>query len=162
MSPSKILFKVYYIGRKKYYGSQRQIDLMTIEQCLLNALQEKNYIQKIGNSEFEFASRTDRYVSARGACFTCVTEKKPITEILESLGEEKNIFLLGCNGCAEVCETGGETALLEMKEELEKAGKTIAGQVLIDFLCAEECLWSNSIVRIHQTQQEILGDSLAQ
>ena len=64
-----------------------------------------------------------------------VTEKKPITEILESLGEEKNIFLLGCNGCAEVCETGGETALLEMKEELEKAGKTITGQVLIDFLC---------------------------
>jgi len=64
-----------------------------------------------------------------------VTEKKPITEILESIGEEKNIFLLGCNGCAEVCETGGETALLEMKEELEKAGKTITGQALIDFLC---------------------------
>ena len=64
-----------------------------------------------------------------------VTEKKPITEILESLGEEKNIFLLGCNGCAEVCETGGETALLEIKEELLKAGKTITGQVLIDFLC---------------------------
>jgi len=64
-----------------------------------------------------------------------VTEKKPITEILGSLGEEKNIFLLGCNGCAEVCDTGGETALLAMKEELEKAGKTIVGQVLIDFLC---------------------------
>ena len=64
-----------------------------------------------------------------------VTEKKPITEILESLGEEKNIFLLGCNGCAEVCDTGGETALLAMKEELEKAGKTIVGQVLIDFIC---------------------------
>ncbi len=64
-----------------------------------------------------------------------VTEKKPIDEILESLGEEKNIFLLGCNGCAEVCETGGETALLAMKEELENAGKTITGQVLIDFLC---------------------------
>lgn len=64
-----------------------------------------------------------------------VTEKKPITEILESLGEEKNIFLLGCNGCAEVCDTGGETALLAMKKELKKAGKTIVGQVLIDFLC---------------------------
>ena len=64
-----------------------------------------------------------------------VTEKKPITEILESLGEEKNIFLLGCNGCAEVCETGGETALLAMKEELEKAGKSITGQEVIDFFC---------------------------
>jgi len=64
-----------------------------------------------------------------------VTEKKPITEILESLGEEKNIFLLGCNGCAEVCETGGETAVLAMKEELEKAGISITGQAVIDFLC---------------------------
>ena len=64
-----------------------------------------------------------------------VTEKKPLTEILESLGEEKNIFLLGCNGCAEVCETGGETGLLTMKEELEKAGKTISENVLIDFPC---------------------------
>ncbi|HUT63814.1 MAG TPA: methylenetetrahydrofolate reductase C-terminal domain-containing protein [Anaerolineae bacterium] len=64
-----------------------------------------------------------------------VTEKKPITEILESLGEEKNIFLLACNGCAEVCETGGETAVLAMKEELEKAGISITGQAVIDFLC---------------------------
>jgi len=85
MSTSKILFKVYYIGRKKYFGSQRQLDFLTIEQCLLNALKEKSYIQKVGNSEFEFASRTDRYVSARGACFTCVTEKKPILMEINSI-----------------------------------------------------------------------------
>ena len=64
-----------------------------------------------------------------------VTEQKPLSEILESLGEEKNIFLLGCNGCAEVCETGGETGLLMMKKELEKAGKTITEDVLIDSPC---------------------------
>ncbi len=64
-----------------------------------------------------------------------VTEPKPLTEIFESLGAEENIFLLGCNGCAEVCETGGETGLLAMKEELEKAGKTITDDVLIDFPC---------------------------
>lgn len=64
-----------------------------------------------------------------------VTEQKPPAEILESLGKEKNIFLVGCNGCVEVCETGGEAGLLAAKEELEKAGKTIAGEVLIDFLC---------------------------
>jgi len=63
------------------------------------------------------------------------TENKPIDEVLESLGEEKNIFLLACNGCAEVCETGGEKALLEMKAELEKAGKNVTGMVLVDFLC---------------------------
>ena len=55
-----------------------------------------------------------------------VTEQKPSTEILESLGEEKNIFLVGCNGCVEVCETGGEAGLLATKEELEKVGKTIS------------------------------------
>lgn len=64
-----------------------------------------------------------------------VTEKKPLNEILESIGDEKGIFLLGCNGCAEVCDTGGEAAVSAMKEDLEKAGKTIVGQASIDFLC---------------------------
>ncbi|UCF00259.1 MAG: methylenetetrahydrofolate reductase C-terminal domain-containing protein [Planctomycetota bacterium] len=63
------------------------------------------------------------------------TENKSIAEILETLGAEKNIFLLACNGCAEVCETGGESALLGMKAELEKAGKNVTGTALVDFLC---------------------------
>jgi hypothetical protein len=64
-----------------------------------------------------------------------VTEKKPIEEILEFLKDDKNIFLVVCNGCPEACETGGEKALKEVKEELEKNGKTVNGTVLIDFLC---------------------------
>ncbi len=64
-----------------------------------------------------------------------LTQNKPIEEVLESLGAEKNIFLLACNGCAEVCETGGEKGLSEMKAELEKAGKTITGRLNVDFLC---------------------------
>jgi ferredoxin len=63
------------------------------------------------------------------------TQSKPIDEVLESLGQEKNIFLLACNGCAEACETGGEKALSAMKTELEKAGKKITGVCLVDFLC---------------------------
>src|SRR4030042_2970005 len=63
------------------------------------------------------------------------TKDKPLEEILESLGEEKNIYLLACNGCAEVCETGGEKGLLKMKAELEKAGKKITGTAIVDFLC---------------------------
>ena len=63
------------------------------------------------------------------------TEGKPLDEVLESLGTEKNIFLLACNGCAEACETGGEKALSAMKAELEKAGKNVAGTALVDFLC---------------------------
>lgn len=63
------------------------------------------------------------------------TQNKPIDEILESLGREKDIFLLACNGCAEVCQTGGQKALCEIKAELQKAGKNIAGESLVDFLC---------------------------
>ncbi|MBA7638024.1 hypothetical protein ES703_45673 [subsurface metagenome] len=63
------------------------------------------------------------------------TQSKPIDEVLESLGKEKDIFLLACNGCAEACETGGEKGLLAMKAELEKAGKKITGTCLVDFLC---------------------------
>ena len=63
------------------------------------------------------------------------TEDKPLDEVLESLGTEKNIFLLACNGCADACETGGEKALLAMKAGVEKAGKNVAGTALVDFLC---------------------------
>ncbi len=63
------------------------------------------------------------------------TKDKPIEEIIKSLGEEKNIFLLACNGCAEACQTGGAEAMSRMKAELEKAGKKITGTALVDFLC---------------------------
>ena len=49
------------------------------------------------------------------------TKDKPLDEVLESLGEEKNIFLLACNGCAEACETGGEKALSAMKTARPRA-----------------------------------------
>lgn len=63
------------------------------------------------------------------------SQNKPTEEVLESLGKEKNIFMLVCNGCAETCETGGEKALSEMKAELEKAGKNVICAALVDFIC---------------------------
>jgi len=63
------------------------------------------------------------------------TQNKPVEEVLASLGKEKNILLLACNGCAEVCETGGQKALDEMNAELRNAGKNITGEILVDFLC---------------------------
>jgi hypothetical protein len=56
-----------------------------------------------------------------------VSEQKPIEEILVILKEEKNIFMAVCNGCAEVCKTGGE--------EGYQNGKNISGYVIIDFMC---------------------------
>jgi hypothetical protein len=64
-----------------------------------------------------------------------LTEKKPLDEILKFTEKDKNIFLLACCGCPESVETGGEKALLEIKENLEKSGKTVVGYALIDFLC---------------------------
>ncbi len=66
---------------------------MTIEGCVLNALKSRGYIHDIDNSNFEFASRTDRYVSARGACFSCIIKKKPILmEINSTLPEEIGLW----------------------------------------------------------------------
>ncbi len=85
MAKSRFLFKFYYIGTQKYYGSQRQLDILTIEHTILKALEKRNYIQKLEDSDFEFASRTDRFVSARGACFTCITQKEPILMEINSI-----------------------------------------------------------------------------
>ena len=70
------------------------------------------------------------------------TENKPVEEMLESLSDEKNIYLLACNGCVEACQTGGQTGMLATKEVLEKAGKTVTASVLVDFLCNKMLLVS--------------------
>ena len=77
MEKTRYLFKFYYIGSKKYFGSQRQPNYQTIEDRLLTALQEKRYINDINGSGFEVASRTDKYVSARGSAFSFITDKTP-------------------------------------------------------------------------------------
>ncbi len=94
MEKTRYIFKFYYIGSKKYYGSQRQPDYPTVEECLLNALKERNYIKDDKKSGFEVASRTDKYVSARGSTFSFITEKLPILmEINTAL--PKNIGIWG-------------------------------------------------------------------
>lgn len=93
MERNRYLFKIYYIGKSKFFGSQRQKNLLTIEECILNALQNRNYIDNIEDSGFEAASRTDRFVSARGACFSCILSKKPILmEINSALPVELGVW----------------------------------------------------------------------
>jgi len=94
MEKTRYIFKFYYIGSKKYHGSQRQPDYLTVEECLLSALKEREYIKDDKTSGFEVASRTDKYVSARGSTFSFETEKKPILmEINTAL--PKNIGIWG-------------------------------------------------------------------
>ena len=64
-----------------------------------------------------------------------LSEQKPFEEILSYLNEEKSIFILGCNGCAEASGTGGPLQVKEMTQKLEEAGKKVAGSSVVDFLC---------------------------
>ena len=64
-----------------------------------------------------------------------ISEQKPFEEILTYLDGDKNIFLIGCKGCAEGWGSGGEKQVAEMWKKLQKQGKTIAGSVLVDMLC---------------------------
>jgi tRNA pseudouridine38-40 synthase len=81
----RYLFKFYYIGEKKFFGSQRQKHHLTIEDCLIKALKKRAYIKDARTSNFEVASRTDRLVSARGAAFSFISKKKPILMELNSI-----------------------------------------------------------------------------
>jgi len=74
-----------------------------------------------------------------------ITEKKPFEEILKNLEGEQNIFIVGCKQCSTLSQTGGEEQAKEMKELLEKAGKTVTGWVVIDPPC--HILESKKILR---------------
>jgi hypothetical protein len=64
-----------------------------------------------------------------------ISEQKPLEEILSYLDGDKNIFIIGCKGCAEGWGSGGEKQVVEMGEKLQEQGKTITGSVVVDMLC---------------------------
>ncbi len=64
-----------------------------------------------------------------------LSEPKPLEEVLGYLQDEKSVFILGCNGCAQSSGSGGPVQVAEMKERLGEAGKKVTGTKVIDFLC---------------------------
>lgn len=80
-----------------------------------------------------------------------ISELKPQDEILGFLDQEKSLFLVGCSGCAEVCDTGGEDQVAQVSEELASQGKEIAGQVNVDLLCSKALAG----VRLRRHLQEV-------
>ncbi len=82
-----------------------------------------------------------------------VTEVKPEEEILESLEGDEGVFLLGCNGCAEACETGGAENLPDLRGMLEEAGKHVTGTTTVDFLCDKSLVRS----RLRPFTDQIMG-----
>ncbi|PIU41435.1 MAG: 5,10-methylenetetrahydrofolate reductase [Candidatus Omnitrophica bacterium CG07_land_8_20_14_0_80_42_15] len=63
-----------------------------------------------------------------------ITKQKDLKELLDYVGDEK-VFIVGCGECAETCRTGGEREVLKVKEELEKAGKTVTGWIVPEAPC---------------------------
>jgi len=64
-----------------------------------------------------------------------ISEQKPMEEILSYLDGDKNIFLIGCKGCAEGWGSGGERQVAEMKNALQERSKAVSGSVVVDMLC---------------------------
>ena len=64
-----------------------------------------------------------------------ITQKKPIEEVLQMVGDAHAVAIVGCSSCATVCQTGGEEQIAELKQVLEDAGKTVVATAMCDFCC---------------------------
>jgi hypothetical protein len=80
-----------------------------------------------------------------------ISELKPMEEILGYLAKDRNMFIVGCKGCAKVSQTGDEPQVKEMKKQLEAAGKIVTGYCVIDFLCDKALIKS----RLYQHSPQI-------
>ena len=81
-----------------------------------------------------------------------LSEQKPWEEILGYLEGENNVFILGCNGCAQSSGTGGPLQVEEMKKRLEEAGRKVTGAMVIDFLCQGALVKSRLRARIQEVE----------
>ncbi len=63
------------------------------------------------------------------------TVNKPFEEVLEAVSGYEKLGVVGCNGCAKVCKTGGEEAVAAMAKKLEDAGKQVVVTALPDRTC---------------------------
>jgi len=79
-----------------------------------------------------------------------LSEQKPFDEIIAYLEKDKNVFIVGCNGCAESSGSGGPKQVAEMKEKLTKAGKNVTGTKSVDFLCNKALIKSELKARVDQ------------
>ena len=81
-----------------------------------------------------------------------LSKQKPWEEISSYLDGENNIFILGCNGCAQASGTGGPAQVEEMKSKLEEIGKKVAGSTVIDFLCEKALVKSRLRNKVEQLE----------
>lgn len=75
----RYIVRVYYEGNN-YFGYQRQPNVSTVEETLLQTLIETNHIVSVQKNRFISASRTDRNVNAIGNIIGFNSEKEIILE----------------------------------------------------------------------------------
>ncbi len=63
-----------------------------------------------------------------------ITRQKKIEDLIQSVGKGP-VFLLGCNECATLCQTGGEKELLAMKDAFEKGQIQVTGCLVLEPAC---------------------------
>jgi len=66
-----------------------------------------------------------------------ITGQKPLEEIMQYLDQSDSVYLIGCGTCATMLHTGGKSEVLEMKQQLEAAGKKVTGWMVIPTACDE-------------------------
>lgn len=89
---TRYLVRVYYEGGK-YFGYQRQPNVRTVEEELLNALIETKHITSAKQNWFVSASRTDKSVNAIGNVIGFNSDKKIIIEQINAeLPSDKSIL----------------------------------------------------------------------
>lgn len=64
-----------------------------------------------------------------------VTEKKPLSELLQSLEGYDKVYLVGCGDCAALAQTGGPPELEALTIKLSQAGKEVIGSLLSEGPC---------------------------
>ncbi len=80
------------------------------------------------------------------------SEQKHFDEIIAYLEKDKNVFVVGCKGCAESSGSGGPKQVEEMKQKLTEAGKNVTGAKAIDFLCSKALVKSELKGRVDQVK----------
>ena len=63
------------------------------------------------------------------------TTKKPLAEVLEALAGYRRLGVVGCDGCAKVCATGGTDEVAALAQELQQKGLDVVIQATPERTC---------------------------
>ena len=63
------------------------------------------------------------------------TQPKPFSEVVDAIGVQQRLLVIGCGGCAKVCHTGGEPEVEEMVRQLQAEGRVVLASGVPERTC---------------------------